>query len=229
MERKVKEERVEKQQTEEEEVEEEVEEEIEEEKENEEEKEKEEEKEIQEKEKKSQNSKSNESKSEKSAKEENLSEEEEPEEGETGKLKIEEEEEIEEEIGVKKNNLELKLRPGLKINIEWFYDERQEKTNILFSTTSNQKIILHWGVYTDDKKDKWYHPDFSCYPMYTVEFDDFACQTEFNYLKESDDEQKIRMIFPKDKGVNTLNFVFWEKDENIWYNNDSKDYHIQFY
>ena len=220
MEKKVKEESVEKEQTEEEEeIEEEVEEEIEEEKENEDEKEKEKEEE--------QNPKSNESKSEKSAKEENLSEEEEPE-GESDSLKIVEEE-IENEIGVKKNNLEIKLRPGLIINIEWFYDEKHKKTNILFATTSNQKIILHWGVYTDDKKDKWYHPDFSCYPMYTVEFDDFVCQTEFKYLKKSDNKQKIRMKFPKDKGVNTLNFVFLEKDENIWYNNDNKDYHIQFF
>ena len=199
-----------------EEEEEEVEEEIEEEKEN----EKEEPKTL-----KIQKNESYDSKSEKSVKEESPLEEGEAEGEKICEIKIAEKMEVDDlndEIGVKKNNYDINLKPGLKINVETLKNEKE--TNIIFKTDSKQKLVLHWGVYTNSKKDKWYHPDFSCYPMYTVEYDDFALQTDFK--EDDDDEQEIKMKFPKDKGVNKLNFVFLEKDNNVWYNNNKEDYHI---
>ena len=132
----------------------------------------------------------------------------------------------ENENELKKNNYDIQISPELKINVESLYDEKQGETNVLFATDSKEKLVLHWGVYTDAQKDKWYHPDYSCYPQNTVEFDDFALQTDFAYLDEGDDEQKIRMKIPKDKGVNTLNFVFFEKNKNVWHNNNMQDYHL---
>ena len=241
----VEEETVQKDQAEEEEFE--VEEEIEEEKENDEEKENEEEKEIEEEKEKEeeepkainiQRKDSNESKSANSEKEEKSLEEPEVEGEGICEIKMAEEDENddrrnenddrrnENENELRKNNYDIQISPELKINVESLYDEKQGETNVLFATDSKEKLVLHWGVYTDAQNDKWYHPDFSCYPQNTVEFDDFALQTDFAYLDEGDDEQKIRMRIPKDKGVNTLNFVFFEKNKNIWHNNDMKDYHL---
>ena len=80
--------------------------------------------------------------------------------------------------------------------------------------------MLHWGVYINNQRDKWSHIDKSYYPPSTNEFDAFALETDFS------DEQKINIKFPKDN-VDCLNFVFREKDTDIWYNNNKNDYHIE--
>ena len=80
--------------------------------------------------------------------------------------------------------------------------------------------MLHWGVYINNQRDKWSHIDKSYYPPSTHEYDAFALETDFS------DEQKINITFPKDN-VDCLNFVFKEKDADIWYNNGKNDYHIE--
>ena len=110
--------------------------------------------------------------------------------------------------------------------MEWFKDGN-ENVDILFCTNSNKKLALHWGVSNANSQGNWSHIDSLCRPPSTIEFDNFALQTEFSYLENDNSAQKIHIKFPKDD-YNSLNFVFFEKDANRWYNNGKKDYHIYF-
>ena len=125
---------------------------------------------------------------------------------------------------VKKTKDEYFLSPELKVNVEWFIDDN-ENVDILFSTDSKQKLVLHWGVSNANSQGKWSHIDSLNYPPSSRDFDDFAIQTDFSYLEGDNTQQKIRIKFPKDD-VSSLNFVFLERDSNRWHNNGNKDYHI---
>lgn len=141
----------------------------------------------------------------------------------------EEEEEVEENGGnpireirlndEKANNLELDLSPEIKIKVGWELNDNNQ-VDVDFKNDSKKNLVLHWGVYINNQRDKWSHIDKSYYPPSTHEFDAFALETDFS------DEQKINIKFPKDN-VDCLNFVFKEKDANIWYNNNNNDYHIE--
>ena len=147
---------------------------------------------------------------------------------------IEEDEEVEEndrnvirEIRLgrndeKANNFVLELSPEIKIKVGWELNENNQ-VDVDFKTDSKQKLVLHWGVFINNQRDKWRHVDKSFHPPLTKEFDQFALQTDFS---ESDGEQTINIRFPKDN-VDCLNFVFLEKDNNRWYNNNQNDYHIE--
>ena len=126
----------------------------------------------------------------------------------------------------KKSKIELMLPNQMKINAEWFTDENDD-INLEFKTPSKQKLVLHWGVSLADNQDKWNHIDKINYPPLTNEFDAFALQTEFSNLEDGDLEQKIQIKFPRNNIIG-INFVFFEKEANRWYNNDNKDYHINF-
>lgn len=126
----------------------------------------------------------------------------------------------------KKSKIELMLPNQMKINAEWFTDENDD-INLEFKTPSKQKLVLHWGVSLADNQDKWNHIDKQNYPPLTNEFDAFALQTEFSNLEDGDLEQKIQIKFPRNNIIG-INFVFFEKEANRWYNNDNKDYHINF-
>ena len=126
----------------------------------------------------------------------------------------------------KKSKIELMLPNQMKINAEWFTDENDD-INLEFKTPSKQKLVLHWGVSLADNQDKWNHIDKQNYPPLTNEFDAFALQTEFSNLEDGDLEQKIQIKFPRNNIIR-INFVFFEKEANRWYNNDNKDYHINF-
>ena len=141
----------------------------------------------------------------------------------------EEEEQVEENDGnpqivlgendEKANNFELDLSPEIKIKVGWELNDNNQ-VDVDFKTDSKKNLVLHWGVYINNQRDKWSHIDKSYYPPSTHEFDAFALETDFS------DEQKINIKFPKDN-VDCLNFVFKEKDADIWYNNGKKDYHIE--
>ena len=141
----------------------------------------------------------------------------------------EEEEEVEENEGnprreirlndEKANNLELDLSPEIKIKVGWELNDNNQ-VDVDFKTDSKKNLVLHWGVYINNQRDKWSHIDKSYYPPSTHEFDAFALETDFS------DEQKINIKFPKDN-VDCLNYVFKEKDADIWYNNNNNDYHIE--
>ena len=141
----------------------------------------------------------------------------------------EEEEQVEENDGnpqivlgendEKANNFELDLSPEIKIKVGWELNDNNQ-VDVDFKTDSKKNLVLHWGVYINNQRDKWSHIDKSYYPPSTHEFDAFALETDFS------DEQKINIKFPKDN-VDCLNFVFKEKDTDIWYNNNGNDYHIE--
>ena len=140
-----------------------------------------------------------------------------------------EEEEVEENGGnpireirlndEKENNFELDLSPEIKIKVGWELNDNNQ-VDVDFKTDSKKNLVLHWGVYINNQRDKWSHIDKSYYPPSTHEFDAFALETDFS------DEQKINIKFPKDN-VDCLNYVFREKDTDIWYNNNGNDYHIE--
>ena len=125
---------------------------------------------------------------------------------------------------VKKTKDEYFLSPELKVNVEWFIDDN-ENVDILFSTDSKQKLVLHWGVSNANSQGKWSHIDSLCYPPLSKDFDDYALETDFSYLDNDNIKQQIHIKSPKED-FNSLNFVFLEKDSNRWYNNGEKDYHI---
>ena len=141
----------------------------------------------------------------------------------------EEEEQVEENDGnpqivlgendEKANNFELDLSPEIKIKVGWELNDNNQ-VDVDFKTDSKKNLVLHWGVYINNQRDKWSHIDKSYYPPSTHEYDAFALETDFS------DEQKINIKFPKDN-VDCLNFVFKEKDTDIWYNNNGNDYHIE--
>ena len=141
----------------------------------------------------------------------------------------EEEEEVEENGGnpireirlndEKANNFELDLSPEIKIKVGWELNDNNQ-VDVDFKTDSKKNLVLHWGVYINNQRDKWSHIDKSYYPPSTHEYDAFALETDFS------DEQKINIKFPKDN-VDCLNYVFREKDTDIWYNNNGNDYHIE--
>ena len=141
----------------------------------------------------------------------------------------EEEEQVEENDGnpqivlgendEKANNFELDLSPEIKIKVGWELNDNNQ-VDVDFKTDSKKNLVLHWGVYINNQRDKWSHIDKSYYPPSTHEFDAFALETDFS------DEQKINIKFPKDN-VDCLNYVFREKDTDIWYNNNGNDYHIE--
>ena len=119
----------------------------------------------------------------------------------------------------KANNFELDLSPEIKIKVGWELNDNNQ-VDVDFKTDSKKNLVLHWGVYINNQRDKWSHIDKSYYPPSTHEFDAFALETDFS------DEQKINIKFPKDN-VDCLNYVFKEKDTDIWYNNNGNDYHIE--
>ena len=119
----------------------------------------------------------------------------------------------------KANNFELDLSPEIKIKVGWELNDNNQ-VDVDFKTDSKKNLVLHWGVYINNQRDKWSHIDKSYYPPSTHEYDAFALETDFS------DEQKINITFPKDN-VDCLNFVFKEKDADIWYNNGKNDYHIE--
>ena len=141
----------------------------------------------------------------------------------------EEEEEVEDNDGnpireirlndEKANNFELDLSPEIKIKVGWELNDNNQ-VDVDFKTDSKKNLVLHWGVYINNQRDKWSHIDKSYYPPSTHEYDAFALETDFS------DEQKINIKFPKDN-VDCLNYVFKEKDADIWYNNSKNDYHIE--
>ena len=119
----------------------------------------------------------------------------------------------------KANNLVLDLSPEIKIEVGWELNDNNQ-VDVDFKTDSKKNLVLHWGVYINNQRDKWSHIDKSYYPPSTHEFDAFALETDFS------DEQKINIKFPKGN-VDCLNYVFKEKDTDIWYNNNGNDYHIE--
>lgn len=124
----------------------------------------------------------------------------------------------------KKGDFELFITNDLKVKVEWSIDENNE-VDVEFNTDSKKNLVLHWGVFRDNQKDKWSHIDKENFPPLTHEFDPFALDTDFSYLDQDNQEQKIRINFPKDN-IDEFNFVFKEKDSDVWYNNNKNDYHI---
>ena len=123
-----------------------------------------------------------------------------------------------------KQTAEHQLDNELKVNVEWYITGNND-VDIVFKTLSKRKLWLHWGVSQGNDGNNWSRIDKSSYPALTNEFNDFALQTEFSFLNEDDLEQKVHIRFPKGH-VHTFNYVFLEKEQDRWYNNNKQDYHL---
>jgi hypothetical protein len=61
----------------------------------------------------------------------------------------------------------------------------------------------------------------------TKEFDSFALETEFI---DEGEESKIEFKLPKNEAQGMgISFVFYDPINNIWYNNDYKDYQVEYF
>ena len=123
-----------------------------------------------------------------------------------------------------KQTAEHQLDNELKVNVEWYITGNND-VDIVFKTLPKRKLWLHWGVSQGNDGNNWSRIDKSYYPALTNEFNDFALQTEFSFLNEDDLEQKVHIRFPKGH-VHTFNYVFLEKEQDRWYNNNKQDYHL---
>ena len=123
-----------------------------------------------------------------------------------------------------KQTAEHQLDNELKVNVEWYITGNND-VDIVFKTLSKRKLWLHWGVSQGNDGNNWSRIDKSYCPALTNEFNDFALQTEFSFLNEDDLEQKVHIRFPKGH-VHTFNYVFLEKEQDRWYNNNKQDYHL---
>ena len=109
------------------------------------------------------------------------------------------------------------------VNISWEHDE--ENINIKFMKNADDiKLILHWGIFKKIPILEWHHPKKANFPLKTKEYDPAALETEF--IKDKDKE-KIELTLNKDEGLG-LSFVFYNPTQNIWFNNERKDFQIFF-
>ena len=111
-------------------------------------------------------------------------------------------------------------------------EEKEKKfVNINFNTKYKNKLILHWGVYPFNNSHIWTHPSKDYYPLNTIEKDNNALQTEFLINEKDKESHSIFLTLPYDikkESIGGINFVFFNPDNNIWYNNNHKDYKIKF-
>ena len=131
----------------------------------------------------------------------------------------------EDEDNENKQTSENQLDNELKVNVEWYITQNND-VDIVFKTMSKRKLWLHWGVSQGNDGNNWSRIEKSFYPALTIPFNEFALQTEFSYLDQEDLQQKIHIRFPKGH-VHTFNYVFLDKEKDIWYNNNKQDYHLQ--
>ena len=108
------------------------------------------------------------------------------------------------------------------------YSKDKDEYNIIFKQkSSSEKLILHWGIYNNCPITEWHHPNKENYPLKTKEFDSFALQTEFI---DEGEESKIEFKLPKKNAQGMgISFVFYDPINNIWYNNDNKDYQVEYF
>ena len=108
------------------------------------------------------------------------------------------------------------------------YSKDKDDYNIIFKQkSSSEKLILHWGIYNNCPITEWHHPNKENYPLKTKEFDSFALQTEFI---DEGEESKIEFKLPKNEAQGMgISFVFYDPINNIWYNNDNKDYQVEYF
>ena len=125
------------------------------------------------------------------------------------------------------NDIINKLNFG-KNEVVILYSKDKDDYNIIFKQkSSSDKLILHWGIYKNSPITEWYHPNKENYPLKTREFDSFALETEFI---DEGEESKIEFKLPKNNAQGMgISFVFYDPINNIWYNNDNKDYQVEYF
>ena len=138
---------------------------------------------------------------------------------------------------------DFEISPDIKLTAKWYYidkkreegedendddPEKEEKVHIKISADSNKKLILHWGIYKTMYGLTWYQPPKESYPPGTKEIGKLAVETEF----PRNGDRSINIEIQRGKGykdyVGGLNFVIFEPEGNVWYNNYRKDYQIKF-
>ena len=133
----------------------------------------------------------------------------------------------------------VKLEENLNINLTYILINNEDNpilniNKIIFSTDYKSKLILHWGLFKQYKPHEWIHPNKQNYPLNTIEFDKNALQTEFK-LNENNNNFYINILIPSYENINDnksiyggLKYVFYNPNNNKWYNNFNQDYIIKF-
>ena len=126
-----------------------------------------------------------------------------------------------------RNDIINKLNLGSN-QVDILYSKDEDDYNITFKQKSpSKKLILHWGIYKNSPITEWHHPNKENYPLKTKEFDSFALETEFI---DEGEESKIEFKLPKNEAQGMgISFVFYDPINNIWYNNDYKDYQVEYF
>ena len=134
---------------------------------------------------------------------------------------------IEEKEKESNNDIINKLNLGSN-QVDILYSKNKDDYNITFKQKSpSEKLILHWGIYKNSPITEWHHPNKENYPLKTKEFDSFALETEFI---DEGEESKIEFKLPKNEAQGMgISFVFYDPINNIWYNNDNKDYQVEYF
>ena len=135
------------------------------------------------------------------------------------------------------------ISPNIKLTAQWYYidkkkseeidendtdPEREEKVHIKISAQSKNRLILHWGVYKAMYGLTWYKPPKESLPPNTKEIDQMSVETEFPQSGERSIEIKIERGKGYKDYIGGINFVIYDPNENVWYNNYRKDYQIKF-
>ena len=135
----------------------------------------------------------------------------------------------------KNNIVNATIKYPITFNKEENEEEEEEKEkkfiNINFNTKYKNKLILHWGVYPYNNPHIWTHPSKEYYPLKTIEKDNNALQTEFLINENEKESISIFLSLPyeiKKDSIGGINFVFFNPESNIWFNNNHKDYKIKF-
>ena len=127
---------------------------------------------------------------------------------------------------INKKKPENESENSLNLNIEDNDPEKEEKVILKISTNTKNKIIFHWGIYKAMSGLTWFKPPKESYPPKTKEIDNMSVETEF--------PKNNFFIINLKRGqgykdyIGGINFVIFEPETNIWYNNYRKDFQIKF-
>ena len=118
------------------------------------------------------------------------------------------------------------------------FDEEDEEENkeevkknnvytLYLYTNCKEELIMHWCV---GKKalENWDMPDKNFLPENSKILTD-AIQTSFIKDSEYPELKSIKFVFPAETlGVKAINFVVFQPEGNVWYNNYGVNYQIKF-
>ena len=122
---------------------------------------------------------------------------------------------------MKKTAEVLKLGKGLHLEVEKSMTAKSLVVTLLLK--SKKKCILHWGV-SGEQNGSWQLPPEAIWPTATKAAGPAAVRTPF-VAGKAGSQIKIKMVTERDFSV--LSFALFFPEENLWDNNNGKNYHIR--